>query len=322
VAESTSGETIEKVERVNKRGALDLPVALLLGMRPKQWTKNLFVFIAIVFTNNLPTGLDQPEKWRLFGISCFAFLLFCLVSGSIYLMNDVADREQDRLHPVKRLRPIASGRLPWQVAAVASVIFGVGGVAAGFLINLRFGCVLLAYYGLQIAYTYQLKHMALLDVFAIAAGFVFRAVGGGFAIQVPNSVWLLVCTLQLALFLGFGKRRNELVTLGENASSHRKILAHYNIPFLDQLMAIVLGGLTVSYALYSITSPTAIQHPGLVITLPNVMYGIFRYLYLIHIENKGGSPETILLEDRPMQINLLCWFVEVLVAFKMPGNVV
>ena len=161
--------------------------------------------------------------------------------------------------------------------------------------------------------------MVLLDVFAIAAGFVFRAVAGGFAIDVPNSVWLLVCTLQLALFLGFGKRRHEIVSLAENARSHRQILSQYSVPFLDQLMAIVLAGLTICYAIYSITSPTALQHPALVITLPNVMYGIFRYLYLIHIENKGGSPETILLEDRPMQINLLLWFVEVLVAFKITG---
>jgi 4-hydroxybenzoate polyprenyltransferase len=307
----------EAVKNERKYGALDLPVALLLAMRPKQWTKNLFVYIALVFTNHLPTSLHDTENLRLFGITTAAFLLFCLISGSIYLMNDVADREQDRLHPVKRHRPIASGRLPWSVAAVASVVFGCGGVATAFLLNGSFGLIALAYYGLQIAYTYSLKHMVLLDVFAIAAGFVFRAVAGGFAIGAPNSVWLLVCTLQLALFLGFGKRRHELVSLAENARSHRQILEHYSAPFLDQLIAIVLGGLVVSYALYSITSPTALQHPGLVVTLPNVMYGIFRYLYLIHIQNKGGSPETILLQDRPMQLNLLLWFAEVIFAFKV-----
>jgi 4-hydroxybenzoate polyprenyltransferase len=295
---------------------LDLPIALIQAMRPKQWTKNLFVYVALVFTNHLPTSLSDSENLRLFGITTAAFLLFCLISGSIYLMNDVADREQDRLHPLKRKRPVASGRLPWQVALVAGVVFGVGGVAASFLLNARFGLIALAYFGLQVAYTYSLKHMVLLDVFAIAAGFVFRAVAGGFAIGVPNSVWLLVCTLQLALFLGFGKRRHELVSLAENATSHRQILEHYSVPFLDQLIAIVLGGLVVAYALYSISSPTALMHPGLIITLPNVLYGIFRYLYLIHIQHKGGSPEAILLEDRPMQLNLLLWFAEVVIALK------
>lgn len=308
--------TSEHSSAVSSPSLFDIPAALLQAMRPKQWTKNLFVYIALVFTNHLPTGLHDTENWRLFGITTAAFTLFCLISGSIYLMNDVADREQDRLHPVKRKRPIASGRLPWKIALAASILFSLGGVALSFLITVPFGLIALAYLGLQVAYTYSLKHMVLLDVFAIAAGFVFRAVAGGFAIGVPNSVWLLVCTLQLALFLGFGKRRHELVSLAENARSHRQILAHYSVPFLDQLIAIVLGGLVVAYALYTITSPTAAQHPGLVVTLPNVMYGIFRYLYLIHIQNKGGSPETILLEDRPMQINLLLWFAEVVLAMK------
>ncbi len=308
--------TTEQNNPMRKFGLIDTPIALLLAMRPKQWTKNLFVYVALVFTNHLPTSLRDSENLRYFGIATTAFLLFCLISGSIYLMNDVADREQDRLHPIKQNRPIASGRLSWQVAVAASILFGWGGVATAFLINRAFGLVALAYYGLQIAYTYCLKHVVLVDVFAIAAGFVLRAVAGGFAIGAPNSVWLLVCTLQLALFLGFGKRRHELLSLAENARSHRQILEHYSVPFLDQLIAIVLGGLVVAYALYTISSPTAAQHPGLVITLPNVMYGIFRYLYLIHIQNKGGSPETILLEDRPMQLNLLLWFAEVVFAFK------
>ena len=298
------------------RGTGGIPLALLLAMRPKQWTKNLFVFIALVFTNQIPTSLTDP-KWRSVGISTLAFVLFCVISGAIYLMNDVFDREQDRLHPEKRLRPIASGRLPWQAAIVASILFGLGGVAASFLINQKFGMVAAGYLVLQILYTFVLKHMVLLDVFAIAGGFVFRAIAGGYAIAVPNSVWLLVCTLMLALFLGFGKRRHELVSLADEAANHRKNLAQYSVPFLDQLISISLGSLTVCYAIYSIMSPTAIQHPALVVTLPNVMYGIFRYLYLIQVEHKGGSPETILLEDRPMQINLLLWIVEVVVAFKI-----
>jgi 4-hydroxybenzoate polyprenyltransferase len=281
--------------------------ALVAAMRPKQWTKNLFVYIALVFT----------DRWASFGVATAAFGLFCLISGSIYLFNDVADREQDRLHPVKCKRPIASGRLPWQVALVAGTVFGFGGVAASFLINLKFGLAALSYFALQLAYTKWLKHMVLLDVFAIAAGFVLRAVAGAFAIQVENSVWLLVCTLQLSLFLAFGKRRHEIISLQGQAANHRRILSQYSVPFLDQMIGIVLGGLIVSYALYVITSPTSIAHKWMVITLPNVMYGMFRYLYLIHIEQKGGSPETILLEDRPMQINLLLWVLLVIAVIKI-----
>jgi 4-hydroxybenzoate polyprenyltransferase len=298
------------------RGPLDIPVAIIQAMRPRQWTKNLFVFIALLFTNNIPLSMEDHTRWRMVGLTFEAFLLYCLVSGSIYLMNDVADREQDRLHPEKRRRPIASGRLPWRLAAAVSILFGLGGVAIAFTLNYKFGYITLTYYLLQIAYTSIIKHIVLLDVFAIAAGFVIRAAAGALAIHVNISVWLLVCTMQLALFLGFGKRRHELVSLAENASNHRQILSQYSVPFLDQLNAIVLGGLTVSYALYTIISDTAIQHHYLVITLPNVMYGIFRYLYLIHIEHKGGSPETILLSDRPMQVNLLLWLLEVIIAFK------
>jgi len=291
--------------------------ALLSAMRPRQWPKNLFVFIALVFTDSIPASFADAARWRMVGITLLAFLIFCLVSGGVYLMNDIVDREQDRRHPEKRRRPVASGRLSVTAAAFAAGLFTVGGVAGAFLITQGFGLITLAYALLQVAYSFALKHMVLLDVFAIAGGFVFRAVAGAFAIGAPNSVWLLVCTLQLALFLGFGKRRHELVSLAEDAQSHRQILAHYSVPLLDQLIAIVLGGLTVSYAIYSITSPTAAQHPALVITFPCVLYGIFRYLYLIHIQHRGGSPEAILLEDRPMQVNLLLWLVAVILAFKV-----
>lgn len=282
-----------------RRGLLDLPFALIAAMRPRQISKNLFVLVAMVFANRFdraPTAL-------------LAFALFCLVSGSVYLVNDVADREQDRQHPTKRKRPIASGRLPWQVALVFGVVFGVGGVAAAFALNVRFGAISLVYLLLQVAYTVWLKHVVLIDVFTIAAGFVLRAVAGAWAIQVPISTWLLVCTLQLALFLAFGKRRHELVSLQDGAANHRRILAEYSLPFLDQMISIVLGGLTVSYALYVINSPTAVQHPHLALTLPSVFYFIFRYLYLIHVEHKGGAPETILLEDRPTQVNALIWII-------------
>jgi 4-hydroxybenzoate polyprenyltransferase len=306
-------------EPLARSGAFDTARELVGGMRPRQWFKNLFVVVALLFTNSIPTSLADAERWRRVGLCAAALIIFCLISGAVYLMNDVADRERDRLHPEKRKRAIAGGRLSWRTALLFAILVSVGGVAASFAVNARFGFVALGYLVLQVAYTIALKHMVLIDVFAIASGFVFRTVAGAYAIGVPNSSWLLVCTLQLALFLGFGKRRHELVSLADQAGGHRRNLALYTVPLLDQLIGIVVAGLTVSYAIYTIMSPTAIRHPRLVVTLPNVMYGLFRYLYLIQVEHRGGSPESILLEDRPMQVNLALWLAEVIVAFKVGG---
>ncbi|MGC8667945.1 MAG: decaprenyl-phosphate phosphoribosyltransferase [Chthonomonadales bacterium] len=291
--------------------------ALVEGLRPKQWTKNAFVFAALVFTNNIPLSFQDRHRWHMLGLTMGAFVLFCMVSGAVYLLNDVADRDQDRVHPQKRHRPVASGRLPVGVAVFWAVLLGAGGIAIAFRLNLPFGLITLGYFALQLAYTFVLKHEVLIDVFAIAAGFVLRAAAGALAISVPISVWLLICTLQLALFLGFGKRRHELIALAHEARNHRRNLQHYTVNLLDQMMAIVLAALVVCYAIYTIMSPTASQHPLLVITLVNVLYGVFRYLYLVQVEHKGGSPEAILMEDRPMQINLLAWIAEVLVSFKV-----
>lgn len=314
---ATATESVPPTLPQSSANPLQLPILLIEAMRPKQWAKNLFVLVALVFTDNIPRSLSDSARWALFGTTVKAFFLFCLVSGAIYLINDVFDREQDRLHPEKRKRPIASGRLSPNLALAVAVLIAAASLVAGFGINVRFAVVLISYFALQLAYTWALKHMVLLDVFAIAGGFVFRAVAGAFAIGVPNSLWLLVCTLQLALFLGFGKRRHELVSLAEDASSHRRNLEHYTVPLLDQLIAIVVGGLTVSYAIYTVMSPTALKHGLLIITLPNVLYGVFRYLYLIHVEHKGGSPETILFEDRPMQVNLGIWIAAVMLAFRI-----
>lgn len=294
-----------------------MPAALLAAMRPQQWTKNLFVLVATIFTDNLPMSLHDAARWRTFGIAMAAFGLFCLVSGSVYLVNDIADREQDRQHPVKRNRPIASGRLPWQIAAVCAAIAGPGGVALAFLINVPFGLITAGYLVLQVLYTFVLKNLVLLDVFTIAAGFVMRAVAGGLAIRVSVTVWLLVCTLQLALFLGFGKRRHELTSLADGATDHRPILSEYSVPLLDQMMGIVLAGLIICYAIYTVTSPTAMRHHWLIMTLPNVMYGVFRYLYLVHIRHEGGAPETVLMTDRPTQVNIALYVAEAVCAFKL-----
>jgi 4-hydroxybenzoate polyprenyltransferase len=229
----------------------------------------------------------------------------------------VRDRERDRLHPDKRKRPIASGDLPVLVATTMGIALITGGAAGAWLLGPRSGLIALAFVGLQAAYNLALRDAVLLDVFAIALGFVLRAVAGAAAIGVPDSVWLLVCTLQLALFLGFGKRRQELVELDAQAADHRDTLNHYSLPFLDQMISIILGALVVSYAVYSVSSPTAFAHPGLVFTLPFVLYGIFRYLYLIHMRHMGGSPEAILLEDRPLQLALALWLACVVAAFRL-----
>ena len=291
--------------------------ALLEAARPRQWVKNLFVYVAVVFTNNVPLSLADTQRLRTFGIATAAFGIFCALSAAVYLVNDAMDAEQDRLHPEKRHRPVASGRLPAGVAIAAAALLAVAACTASFAVNAAFGLSAAGYLVLQVAYTFWLKHLVLLDVFAIAAGFVLRAVAGGLAIRVSVTVWLLVCTFQLALFLGFGKRRAELVALAGDAANHRATLDHYSVPFLDQLIAIVLGALTVSYAVYTIMSDSAVRHPYLVMTLPNVLYGIFRYLYLIHQRHEGGSPERIVLTDRPMQANLALWLVEVLIAMKI-----
>ncbi len=280
--------------------------ALFWAMRPRQWTKNLFLFAGLVFTDN----------WHMLPVAVAAFAIFCCLSSGMYLLNDVRDRDRDRLHPAKRLRPVASGQLSPGLASLAGVALLVGGCAASLAVNLRFAAVALVFVGLQFAYTFVLKHMVLLDVFAIALAFVLRAVAGSAAIAVPNSVWLLVCTLEMALFMGFGKRRHEIVELTEQAGNHRNTLDHYSVPFLDQMISIVLGALVVSYAVYAAASPTAAAHPGLVYSLPFVMYGIFRYLYLIHMCNMGGSPEIIVLKDRPLQATLILWLAFVIAAFR------
>jgi len=286
-----------------------MPMALFAAMRLRQWTKNLFLFIGMVFT----------DHWDLLPVAGAAFGLFCMMSSGTYLLNDVRDREKDHLHPEKRRRPVASGELPVPVAVVAGAVLALGGGALSWMLGPRFGMISAIFLVLQAAYTLVLKQAVLLDVFAIALAFVIRAVAGAAAVGVPDSVWLLVCTLQLALFLGFGKRRQELVELADQAGNHRGTLDHYSLPFLDQMISIVLGALVVSYAVYSVSSPTAASHPGMVFTLPFVLYGIFRYLYLIHMRRMGGSPEAILLQDRPLQIALVLWLACVVAAFRLGG---
>ncbi len=283
--------------------------ALVRAIRPKQAPKNLFVYTALVFAGQL---FQSAQFLR----ATLAFLLFTAVAGSVYLLNDLLDVEQDRLHPRKRLRPIASGELPVPLAWVAFVVLGLCGCAAGFALSPLFGLTLVAYLVLQIAYCFKLKHVVLLDVFTVAIGFVLRTASGGFAIHVHISHWLLLFSLQLALFLGFGKRRQELVLQGENAGKTRAILSEYSLPFLDQMIMVVTSMTIVCYSVYSVESPTAQTHPRLWITVPFLIYGVCRYLYLVYQKGWGGAPDEVLLKDRELQIAILLWFVTVLLLFK------
>jgi len=276
--------------------------AIARSIRPVQWLKNILVFAPLVFAHQ---ALEQHALLR----SLAVFSLFCLASGAVYLVNDLLDRDSDREHPVKCRRPIASGELSPAAALAAAALFGAGALAAAALLDRRVAFVLGMYLLVNLLYSRVLKHLVILDVMTIAAGFVLRVVAGGIAVGVALSSWLLLCTALLALFLGFGKRRHELVLLEINASSHRPILAQYSPYFLDQLIAVVTTSTLVTYALYTM-DPLVQRKLGttfLPLTIPFVLYGIFRYLYLVHQKREGGDPSQIVFSDRPLLVNVLLW---------------
>ncbi|GAB4464615.1 MAG: decaprenyl-phosphate phosphoribosyltransferase [Armatimonadaceae bacterium] len=282
-----------------------LALSLLLALRPKQWIKNLLLFAGLLFTLN---EKHPPDAWMQVFLG---FVLFCLLSGCTYLFNDLRDREADCQHPVKKSRPIASGDLPVPVAAgFALVVTPLTLLGGWFLLGGPFTFAAIGYAMVTLLYSLFLKHLVLIDVFTLAAGFVLRAVAGSVAVPVVPSEWLLLCTFLLALFIGLNKRRSEIVALGD-APPTRRILAEYSIGFLDQMITLVATTCVVSYLLYSFLSPTGRAHPYLMGTAPFVLYGIFRYLYLAQAKGKGEAPETVLLTDRPMAINLLLWLVAV-----------
>ena len=279
---------------------------LIRAMRPRQWTKNVLVFAGVIFGQKL----GDPRSVE---IALLAFVVFCLLSSSVYLLNDVRDREADRLHPAKRNRPIASGALGVGPALAASAILAVVALAAAFWINQPFGLVAAGYLALMAAYSLSIKHVVILDVLALACGFVLRAAGGAVAIQVVFSHWLLLLTLLGALFLALSKRRAELVTLTGDAHSHRKSLAEYSPYLLDQMIGVATASTLLAYAFYTI-SPETEQRFGttqLIWTVPFPLYGIFRYLYLVHQREGGGSPSDTLLEDRPVQVCVALWAASV-----------
>jgi 4-hydroxybenzoate polyprenyltransferase len=247
------------------------------------------------------------------GDTIIAFIIFCLLSGSVYTLNDLLDVKQDRTHPKKSLRPLASGKLQPPIAIVSGSILVVLSLTNAFWLNTNFGFIALGYFILQIAYSTALKHVVILDVLAVSIGFVLRAIAGAEVINVPISSWLLVCTILLALFLSLGKRRHEIILLEGNAANHRKILYEYSPALLDQMISVVTASTVVAYALYTMSAETInkFQTDNLKFTIPFVLYGIFRYLYLIHQKSEGGSPEKILLNDRPLLINIILYLLTV-----------
>lgn len=286
---------------------------LLVSLRPEQWTKNLVVLAGVVFGGRL---LEPPAV----AVAASAFVIFCALSGAVYLFNDVADREGDQRHPLKRHRPIASGQLSSSTALGAGAALGAAGVAAAFLVNARFGTVSAVYLGALVLYSVALKHVVIVDVLTIAGGFVLRAVGGAVAVEVPIGNWLLVCTTLLALFLALSKRRHELTLLAEGATDHRRILEEYSPYLLDQMIGVVTSSTLIAYTVYATSGETAARlgTTKLGLTIPFVLYGIFRYLYLVHQKRGGGSPAALLLTDRPLLGCVALWAASVVVLLYSP----
>jgi 4-hydroxybenzoate polyprenyltransferase len=286
--------------------------ALFESLRPKQWTKNLVLFAPIIFSQNLH-NLDMLLK------VCLAFLIFCLLSGCIYLVNDVMDMENDKQHPIKCQRPIPSGRLNPKTAISISIGLALSCLIGSFWLQPQFGLISVIYLILLTAYSLRLKQIVIVDVMAIALGFVLRVVSGAVVIQVEISSWLLICTILLALFLALSKRRHELILLDTLATEHREILREYSPYFLDQMIAVVTASTLMAYALYTMSAETIAKFntPYLNLTIPFVLYGIFRYLYLVHQKGQGGSPTTIMLTDLPLIINTFLWLISVEIILYM-----
>lgn len=275
---------------------------LFRALRPQQWIKNLFVYAPLIFSQNV---LNQALVLR----ATLAFLAFCLISSAVYLLNDLRDIEEDRQHPLKAHRPLASGRLKRSTAVAALAIIAPAGFLVALLVNRSFVFIALGYFALQIAYTLWLKHVVILDIFVVASGFLLRVVAGGFAIRVYLSSWLLICTTLLALFLAMGKRRHEIVLMEGRAASHRPILKEYNIYLLDQMISVVTASTLLAYCLYTISEETVAKFGtrDLIFTVPFVLYGIFRYLYLIHQKAEGGTPESLIIRDKPLLVAIALW---------------
>lgn len=287
---------------------------LLVALRPRQWLKNGLVFLALGFSVGQAWRVADPGSWLpLLGRGAVAFAAFCAVASAAYLVNDLRDVESDRLHPRKRRRPLAAGRLRPRTAGVAAGMLLAAGGALGAALGWRFGLALGGYIALTFAYSLALKHLVILDLLGLALGFVLRAVGGALAVGVPVSPWLYLCTLLGALFIAIYKRRHELTLLADGAADHRPILAEYTTGLLDQMASVVTASTVVAYALYTVTAENLPQNHAMLATVPYVLYGIFRYLYLVHRHDAGGSPEDVLLTDRPLQLTAGLWLATAMI---------
>jgi 4-hydroxybenzoate polyprenyltransferase len=283
--------------------------AIIKSMRPRQWTKNVFVLAPLVFDRQL-TNVTALTR------SVAGMLLFCLISSCVYVLNDIMDVESDRVHPYKKNRPIASGALPIKGAYLLVAVLLLITIPLSFWLSPAYGIIALIYFGINLAYSIWLKHIPLIDVLIIAACYVLRVAAGVVLITVQRlSPWLYIVTTLFALFIGFGKRRAELSLLEGEAKSHRRVLDGYNIPLLDQLITIVSGTTVVAYSLYTFTAPNVPPNHAMMLTIPFILYGIFRYLWLISVKHAGGAPEELVFTDRPLQVTILLWGLSVLLIF-------
>jgi 4-hydroxybenzoate polyprenyltransferase len=280
---------------------------LIKTMRPKQWVKNVFVFAPLIFDEKLFNPLYLSR-------TIAGFVLLCLTSGAVYIINDLADVEKDRNHPKKRQRPLASGQLGTRAATTMAVLIPLIALPLGFLVDPVLAGILAGYLLVQIAYSFWLKNVVIIDVMIVASGFLLRVAAGVPLVEAERfSPWLYICMTLLALLIGFGKRRHELVLLEENASGHRQSLQDYNLSLLDHVISIVTASTLLTYALYTFSAPNLPRNHTMMLTIPFVLYGIFRYLYLIHVREMGGSPEEIVLSDQPLQAAIVLWGLSVVV---------
>jgi 4-hydroxybenzoate polyprenyltransferase len=311
---------------------------VLKSMRPRQWSKNAILFLPLLFTIHQYWVPFAPEMWRFFALTVGGFVVYCLLSGIVYIINDLVDVEKDRAHPTKRLRPIASGKLDRTTAVTAVFIILAVALAASILLDLfsqsfpfptgapvipvlfPFTLVGIGYLLLQVAYSFYLKQIVILDVFGIAAGFLLRAVAGAVVMEVPISAWLYVVTILGALFIGFSKRRNELLLLEDSAPNHRAILKEYTPELLDEMISVTTASTVIAYSLYTFTAENLPKNHAMMATIPFVLYGVFRYLYLVHVKNEGGSPEELLLRDRPLLATIGLWAISVVAILYIFGH--
>lgn len=286
-------------------------LAFLQSLRPRQWAKNGFLLAALVFDRKL-------MYWPAVERSLLGFMLFCFLSGAVYLLNDIVDREADLQHPKKRHRPIPSGRLPLPVAWMGALLLPLVILPIAFWMDRSFGVIAVLYYLTMLAYSFWLKHVPLIDVFTIAGGFVLRVAAGAALVHVERfSPWLYVVTVMLSLFIGFGKRRAEIALLAHHAQSHRRVLEGYTLTFLDRLITITSTATVMAYSLYTFSAPNLPKNHAMMLTIPFVLYGIFRYMYLVYVENQGGAPEEALFQDRPLLATVFLWGLAVVLIFYL-----